>query len=119
MPLRDSYPTGTPSRVDLITSDVESAFGFYRAVLGWEYERDPTGEISYVMATVEGHPAAGVMALPTEMIDQNVPPCWNVYITVDDADVTAQRIVDLDDEFQGFEPSFFWDSGCWARRGSC
>ena len=97
MPLRDSYSTGTPSWVDLVTSDVEGAFDFYRAVLDWEYEADPTGEISYVMATVDGHSAAGVMALPTEMRDQNVPPCWNVYITVDDADVTAQRIVDLDD----------------------
>ena len=95
MPLRDSYPAGTPSWVDLVTTDIEGAFDFYRAVLGWEYERDPTGEISYVMAMVDGHPAAGVMALPTEMIDQNVPPCWNVYITVDDTDATAQRIADL------------------------
>lgn len=92
MPIRDSHAAGTPSWVDLIAPDVEVAVEFYAAVLGWEYERDPTGEIDYIMATVEGRPAAGVMELSAEMREQGVPPCWNVYVTVDDAEAAAAAI---------------------------
>ena len=92
MPLRDSHPAGTPSWVDLATTDVEGAIDFYGAVMGWDYERDPTGEIDYVMAVVDGHPAAGVFDMPPEMHSEGVPPCWNVYVTVDDADEFAGQI---------------------------
>lgn len=90
MPFRDSHPVGAPSWVDLATTDVEGALDFYRAVLGWEYER--SRDVNYVMATVDGHSAAGIFDLPPEMAEAGVPPCWNVYITVDDADAIAQRI---------------------------
>ena len=93
MPLRDNHAPGTPSWVDLATNDVEGALDFYAAVLGWEYERDPTGEINYVMAVVDGHPAAGVFDMPPEMCNEGVPPCWNVYITVADADEFAEQVI--------------------------
>lgn len=92
MPLRDSYPPGTPSWVDLATTDVEAALGFYQSVFGWEYERDPTGEINYVMAVIDGRPAAGVFDMPPEMSGEGVPPCWNVYVTVRDADEFESRV---------------------------
>ncbi|WP_419916508.1 VOC family protein [Candidatus Poriferisodalis sp.] len=92
MPVRDSHRAGTPSWVDLATTDVEGAIDFYGAVMGWEYERDPTGEINYVMAVVDGHPAAGVFDMPPEMLSEGVPPCWNVYVTVDDADQFAGQV---------------------------
>lgn len=92
MPIRDSHPAGTPSWVDLATTDIDGALDFYGAVFGWEFERDPTGEISYVMAVVDGHPAAGMLPMPPEMSQQGVPPCWNVYVTVDDAEATAERV---------------------------
>lgn len=92
MPKRERHAPGTPSWVDLATTDVEGALDFYAAVLGWDYERDPTGEINYVMAVVDGHPAAGVFDMPPEMLSEGVPPCWNVYVTVDDADEFAGRV---------------------------
>ncbi|WP_419840360.1 VOC family protein [Candidatus Poriferisodalis sp.] len=92
MPVRESHRAGTPSWIDLATTDVEGALDFYAAVLGWDYERDPTGEINYVMAVMDGHPAAGVFDMPPEMLSEGVPPCWNVYITVDDADEFADQV---------------------------
>ena len=92
MPERERHPAGTPSWIDLATTDVEGALDFYAAVLGWDYEHDPTGEINYVMAVVDGHPAAGVFDMPPEMLSEGVPPCWNVYITVDDADEFAGQV---------------------------
>ena len=92
MPVRQSHAPGTPSWVDLATTDVEGALDFYAAVLGWDFERDPTGEINYVMAVVDGHPAAGVFDMPPEMLSEGVPPCWNVYVTVDDADEFAGQL---------------------------
>ncbi len=89
MSLRDSYQAGTPSWVDLATTDVEGALDFYGAVMDWEYERDPTGEINYVMAVVDGRPAAGIFDIPPEMLSEGVPPCWCVYMTVDDVDASA------------------------------
>ncbi|WP_419842124.1 VOC family protein [Candidatus Poriferisodalis sp.] len=91
--MSDRHPAGMPSWVDLATTDVEGALDFYSAVMDWEYERDPTGEINYVMAVVDGRPAAGIFDMPPELLSEGVPPCWNVYVTVEDADEFASRVV--------------------------
>ena len=82
MPLRDSYPAGTPSWVDLITSDVAGAFDFYRAVFGWEAsswdEFGPSGR----MFTLGGKPIASISGEPPP----GVPPHWKVSFGAADVD---------------------------------
>lgn len=94
MPTRTSYAQGTPSWVDLATSDVAAARSFYGQLFGWEYEENPTGPDGgvYVMATKGGANAAGIMDLSPEMAAGGVPPMWSTYLAVDDLDATASKV---------------------------
>ena len=83
---RTSHPPGTISWTDLVTSDLDAAKGFYRALLGWEFEDMPVGDGAvYSMARVDG---LDVGAL-SRTSDQ--PPHWNLYVTVASADDAAAR----------------------------
>jgi predicted enzyme related to lactoylglutathione lyase len=94
MPQRDSYAEGTPSWVDLATTDVEGALAFYTALFGWEWEANDTDQPDnqYYMATRGGRATAGMMAQSPEQVAMGMPPVWSVYLTVDDADATAARV---------------------------
>ena len=57
----ESYKQGTPSWIDLSTTDVDGAKAFYSALFGWEYQDNPMGEGQvYSMAQIDGS-AAGAM----------------------------------------------------------
>ena len=93
MPTRESYAQGTPSWVDLATTDMEGAKAFYGALFGWEFHTAPEPEAGgYTMALLEGKAAAAMMPQPQEQIDMGIPPCWNQYITVDDIDATVGAV---------------------------
>jgi len=94
MPERTQYAPGTPSWVDLQTSDPAGAKSFYRALFGWEYDDRPAGhdadgnEAIYSMATKNGKHVAAVAPLPMA----GVPSHWNTYVTVRDVDATAAQV---------------------------
>ena len=94
MPERTKYAPGTPSWVDLQTSDPASAKSFYGALFGWEYDDRAAGhdadgnEAIYSMATKNGKHVAAVAPLPMP----GVPPHWNTYVTVADVDATAAQV---------------------------
>jgi predicted enzyme related to lactoylglutathione lyase len=89
---RTSYPAGTFSWSDLQTDDLDRAKGFYADLFGWSYDDIPIGEGAvYSMAKVQGKSVAGL----GERQDENIPPHWNVYVTVDDADAVAARAGEL------------------------
>jgi predicted enzyme related to lactoylglutathione lyase len=94
MPERTKYAPGTPSWVDLQTSDPTTAKSFYRALFGWEYDDQPVGhdadgnESVYSMATKNGKHVAAIAPLPMP----GVPPHWNTYVTVEDVDATAAQV---------------------------
>jgi predicted enzyme related to lactoylglutathione lyase len=94
MPERTKYAPGTPSWVDLQTSDQAGAKSFYSALFGWEYEDSPVGhdadgnEAVYSMATKNGKHVAALAPLPMP----GVPPHWNTYVTVADVDATAAQV---------------------------
>jgi predicted enzyme related to lactoylglutathione lyase len=91
---RDSYAPGTPSWVDLATSDQGAAKAFYGALFGWEYDDAPVGEgMLYSMGQIRGRTAAAIGAQPPEQIAAGVPPHWQMYITVADVDA-ATALVD-------------------------
>jgi predicted enzyme related to lactoylglutathione lyase len=89
---RTSYPPGAFSWVDLNTDDPDRAKAFYGALFGWEYEDIPIGEgASYSMARIDGHSVAALGPLQGE----GMPPHWNCYVTVADADASAARAAEL------------------------
>jgi predicted enzyme related to lactoylglutathione lyase len=56
----------------------------------------PVGEsTSYSMAALGGTPVAAISPQPQQQRDNGVPPLWNSYITVDDADAALERAREL------------------------
>jgi predicted enzyme related to lactoylglutathione lyase len=89
---RTSYTAGTFCWVELSTSDLEAAKGFYAGVLGWEIEDVPVGDgMVYAMARLDGKDVAALQPLRNE----RVPPNWLNYVAVDDADAAAARAGEL------------------------
>ena len=88
----ESYKQGTPSWLDLSTTDVDSAKKFYSALFGWDYQDNPMGEgQAYSMAQIDGSSAAAMYAQQAEEVEMGIPPHWKVYITVDDVDAIAAK----------------------------
>ena len=112
----DRYLQGTPSWVDLSTTDQDAAKAFYARLFGWSYRDmpvDETGERLYTTATIDGASVAGMYTQPPEDAQMGVPPHWNVYLTVDDADATAVRAVEHGGEVLA-EPFDVFDAGRMA-----
>ncbi len=92
MPERTSYAPGTPSWVDLQTTDPVAAKQFYAEIFGWSYDDQPVDETNvYSMAQVRGINVAAISGLG-EQAAQGVPPHWNSYITVDDIEAAAAKV---------------------------
>jgi predicted enzyme related to lactoylglutathione lyase len=93
MPERTSYAQGTPSWVDLPTTDQNAAKAFYAGLFGWTYDDQPMdGGAVYSIARLRGHDVAAISPQSPEMAAAGAPPMWNTYITVDSADDAAARI---------------------------
>jgi uncharacterized protein len=93
MPERTSYTEGTPSWVDLPTTDQNAAKAFYTGIFGWTYDDQPMGEGAvYSLAKVRGLDVAAISPQPQEMAAAGAPAMWGTYITVDSADDAAAKI---------------------------
>ncbi|WP_054811944.1 VOC family protein [Nocardia arizonensis] len=90
MPQKSSYEPGVPCWVDLGTTDMEAAKGFYGDLFGWQAQTSPDPQYGgYTMFTdAEGHEVAA--AMPT--MDPGQPPAWTTYVTVSDADAAAKNV---------------------------
>lgn len=76
---------GAPSWAELLACDVEQAIAYYRNLFGWTntpMEMDGSG---YHVMQARGINVGGIMATP----DENMPPTWCYYVTVDNVDRTA------------------------------
>lgn len=93
---RTTYAPGTFSWADLTTPDQDAAKAFYTALLGWDIVDSPVDETTvYSMAAIDSRPVAAIAPQPQQQRDTGVPPMWNSYITVEDADAAAQRAEEL------------------------
>ena len=90
---RASYTAGTPCWVDLSTTDLEAARGFYGAVLGWTVRDQPGG--MYAFFERDGEVVAGLAGLSPEQAAAGMPPAWSMYVRVDDPDASAARAAEL------------------------
>ncbi len=89
MPERKEYASGTPSWVDLQTTDQSAAKSFYSGLFGWTYEDSPIDENTvYSMAELKGQHVAAIAPLGPQA-DAGIPPHWNSYVTVADCDASA------------------------------
>ena len=78
---------------ELLTPDPVAAKAFYDAVVGWNIEAQPSGEMDYRMISrADGGNAGGVMRLTDEMREHGARPTWLGYIAVDDVDASVASI---------------------------
>jgi uncharacterized protein len=88
MPVMTKYPPGTPSWVDLGTSDPVDASRFYSGLFGWSIMEGPPEAGGYRMCMLDDKPVAGL----GPQMNPDMPPWWTTYISVADADETAAAI---------------------------
>lgn len=90
------YAPGTFSWVDLGTSDSAGAKKFYGELFGWEMVDMPAGEdMIYTMCQINGKQVAALYQMGAPMLEQGMPPFWNSYVSVANADETAAKVTEL------------------------
>jgi len=87
MPEVTDHAPGTPSWVDLATSDAESAKAFYTGLFGWEGETMGEEAGFYTMLRKGGKDVAALYPAGSEQ----GPPHWNTYVTVADVDAVVDK----------------------------
>lgn len=94
----DSKGHGFFSLNELITTDLSSAKKFYGELLGWTFTKTKTiyGN-PYLVIHKEGTMVGGMM-LKDGNVSDDVIPCWDPYIAVDDVDASARRVEQLGGE---------------------
>jgi uncharacterized protein len=93
---RTSYAPGTFCWTDLTTTDQAAAKEFYGGLFGWQAEDMPVGEdVHYSMMRLDGKDVGAIAPQPQQQRDAGVPPIWNSYISVEDADSAVARATEL------------------------
>jgi predicted enzyme related to lactoylglutathione lyase len=92
--IMDAYTThGAFSWTELMTSDPASALSFYSALFGWTTEAMPMPQGDYHVVKAAGTAVGGIMQMPREA--GGMPPSWGCYVTVDNVDACAEKVVAL------------------------
>jgi predicted enzyme related to lactoylglutathione lyase len=90
------YAPGQFSWIDLMTPDPAASKAFYGALFDWQFVDNPTDQGSvYIQCTRRGQNVVGMGEMSEEMKQSGMPPVWNSYVSVDDADTAAARITEL------------------------
>lgn len=88
-----AHVPGTPSWIDLATSDLDAALRFYTGLFGWEVTEMPSPEGRYCMLAVAGAAVAAAYQMPEEMIANGIPSHWASYVTVEQLEKTIDAVV--------------------------
>lgn len=82
--------------MELATTDQPAARTFYTRLFGWEAQEFPIGaDVFYSMFALGGQQTGGAYTLSAEERSAGIPPHWQLYIAVDNADAAAQRAAEL------------------------
>ena len=84
------YKPGTPAWVDLGTSDLPAAVGFYSGLFGWEPQDMGPDAGHYTMMSLRGKFVTAVGPL----MNPQQPVAWSTYLCTHDADATAAKVKD-------------------------
>jgi uncharacterized protein len=85
------YSQGAFSWSECATNDVAGAKAFYGSVFGLETEETPIPGGTYVQFLKDGKYVAGLAKQQEQELEQGIPPHWNTYIAVEDADLVAKE----------------------------
>src|SRR5262249_11496024 len=89
-----SAPRGTFIWYDVMTSDTNAATAFYSDVIGWNaQEHAMPDNRTYTVFSKGPAMVAGLMAIPDELRAEGARPCWSGYVSSDDVDADATRVV--------------------------
>jgi uncharacterized protein len=114
MPNIDKHAAGSFCWIELGTSDQNAAKTFYGSLFGWSPNDMPMGPSDfYTMFELEGRYAAAGYTLSPDMLAQNIPPHWLIYVAVESADNVAARAKDLGGKVLR-EPFDVYDAGRMA-----
>ena len=92
MPEVTAHTPGTPSWVELDTTDEIAAVAFYHGLFDWEDDPQPITETwLYHMQKLNGLEAAAIYRQSDEELSQGIPPHWTTYFTVADVDAVAEK----------------------------
>ena len=69
---------------ELMTTDMDAAEAFYRAVVGWEARDSGQQAMRYTLFSAGDTPVAGLMTLPPNAAAAGARPGWAGYIGVED-----------------------------------
>jgi predicted enzyme related to lactoylglutathione lyase len=88
------HEEGTFSWADLSTTDLDSAIALYTDLFGWKVTKEdiPGGGV-YAMFRINGKDVAAASGQRED--EKGMPPHWNVYVTVEDAELTAKQAESL------------------------
>ncbi len=96
MPQVNKHQPGTFCWVELATTDQTAAKHFYSSLFGWSIVEYPMGPGDfYTMFQLNGRDAAAGYTMREAERAHGVPPHWNLYVAVEDADKSAARAVEL------------------------
>ena len=87
-------PTSPKSFVwyELMTSDMDAAEAFYRAVIGWDAQAWAHPDMRYTIMSAGGKPVAGLMEIPDDARAAGARPGWLGYIHADDVDAATKAV---------------------------
>jgi uncharacterized protein len=90
----DKHAPGDFCWIELATSDQNAAKKFYTSLFGWEPNDMPMGPDSfYTIFRLQGKDCAAGYTMGAQ--EQGVPPHWNLYIAVENADAAANKAASL------------------------
>jgi predicted enzyme related to lactoylglutathione lyase len=93
MEMTGPYPHGTPSWVDLMTTDAEAAAAFYPALFGWEVAGLGGEEVGgYTMFRLRDRDVAAFAPVSGDEQAAGASSAWQTYVAVDDVEATAARV---------------------------
>jgi predicted enzyme related to lactoylglutathione lyase len=94
MPTVEQHAPGSFCLVELATSDQDAAKQFYSQLFAWSVVDHPMDHGGlYTMFQTGGRDAASAYTMSREM--EGIPPHWDLYISVENADGAASRAREL------------------------
>ena len=90
MPEFTEYAPGTPSWVDLASTDIPASIAFYGGLFGWEAVDQGPDAGGYHILQKDGKAVAGL----GPQFAEGAPPNWATYVSVADVDATVGLVRD-------------------------
>jgi len=83
---------------ELMTTDFDSSFSFYKELFNWKLKEVPgRGDSRYALIINENssEPFAGILSMPKAQEERGIPSHWQTYVTVDNVEQTIAKAKSL------------------------